>query len=280
MKDFAAIAGSSGSYPNVTAKQSSGAGATDGTALHSDWLTSIFGSFQDLLQRAGLTPSGMNEAYTAETGTLPLGTTATQIRTALHMTIGGRPGDWWFGAYVPISGQRILLAQGQTILIASYPDLVAATYCGNGVNNTAGVPFYKSSDSGGVTRSTSGTYFTLPDARGVTFRGIDTGNTRDPLGSTRGGGTPNGSVELDAMQGHNHILYVDWNTSGGGVTPNVIVIKDSPVTGTGSLGGNNKAFTPSSDTGATEGDGSIGVAVKTSKETRMINLACYIGIRY
>jgi hypothetical protein len=233
------------------------------------WVNSLWGWVQDTVQRAGLTPSGVAEAYTAETGTLPLGTTATQIRTALQMTFGGRPGDWWFGAYTPIANQRILLAQGQTVLIANYKDLVAATYCGDGVNNTAGVPFYKSTDSGGVTRSTSGTYFTIPDARGVTIRGIDTGATRDPLGATRGGGTPNGSIELDAVQGHWHTCDRTINTNPAGF------VNDA----TGFLGTVTKANNTTMYALGPITDGTNGVP-RTSSETRMINLATYIGIRY
>ena len=277
MLDFATGNNVIGTYPSVVAKNVSGAGATDGTALIATWVNNMWGAFQDAMQRAGLTPSGVVEAYAAETGTLPLGTTATQWRTAMQMAYGS-PGELvlWCRSQAPATvGARVLLLQGQTVAIASYKDLVAATYCGDAANNTALVPFYKSTDSGGVTRSTAGTYFTLPDARGVTIRGIDTGATRDPLGATRGGGTPNGSIELDALQGHWHNSY--QTTAGATVQ----------FTATGSLGTLGSVNTlvqirePVVDTGTTEADGSTGnTAPRTSKETRMINMACYIGIRY
>ncbi len=280
MKDFATGNNVNGTYPSVSAKNVSGAGATDGTALIADWVNNLWGFVQDALQRAALTPSGVVEAYAAETGTLPLGTTATQIRTAMQLAYGS-PGELvlWCRSQAPATvGARILLLQGQTITIANYKDLVAATYCGDAANNTANVPFYKSSDSGGVTRSTSGTYFTLPDARGVTIRGIDTGATRDPLGATRGGGTPNGSVELDALQGHWHNFRVNASTGqtggaggyielGGGATNPTTPAVDSNVRA------------PISDGGTTY-ESKVNAAVRLAVETRMINMACYIGIRY
>lgn len=271
MKDFATVANILGTFPTVTAKNASGAGATDGTALVADWVNNIWGAFQDLLQRAGLTPSGVVEGYAAETGTLPLGTTASQIRTAMQMAFGS-PGEYvlWGRSQAPATvGARILLLQGQTIAIASYKDLVAACYCGDGVNNTPGVPFYKSSDSGGVTRSTSGTYFTIPDARGVTLRGVDTGATKDPQGATRGAGTPNGSLQADAFQGHGRFIYEQ--TAGGGSLHAIIA-----------AGYTTSAGTRAADlnvVGPIVTDGSSGTP-RTSTETRMYNLACYIGIRY
>lgn len=262
-----------GSYPNVLAKNTSGAGATDGTALLANWVSNLWGMVQDLMQRAGLTPSGVAEQYAAETGVLPLGTTSTQARTALQMAFGS-PGELvlWCRNQAPATvGARILLLQGQTIAIANYKDLVAATYCGDALNNYAGVPFYKSSDSGGTTRNTAGTYFTLPDARGVTIRGIDIGETRDPQGNHRGGTNPNnypcGSIQLDAMQGHRHVPL-------------------SPANGFFALASgsvNAPSATATSANAATTGDpttdGTNGTP-RTSSESRMINMAAYIGIRY
>jgi hypothetical protein len=268
MRDFATVANIIGTFPSVSAKNASGAGVTDGTALVADWVNNIWGAFQDLLQRAGLTPSGVVEAYAAETGTLPLGTTTSQLRTAMQMAFGS-PGELvlWCRSQAPaMVGARILLLQGQTIAIPSYKDLVAATYCGDGVNNTVGVPFYKSSDSGGVTRATAGTYFTLPDARGVTLRGVDTGATKDPQGATRGGGTPNGSLQADAFQGHKHgERYTGNNSQEGAGFVSHLVSDGDTATGV--------------NTTTPVDDGSSGTP-RTSTETRMYNLACYIGIRY
>ena len=118
MIDFLTSQGTNitGTFPSVAAKNVSGAGATDGTALLANWLNNLWGAFQDTLQRAGLTPSGVAEAYAAETGTLPLGTTATQWRTAMQMAFGS-PGELvlWCRSQAPATvGARILLLQGQT----------------------------------------------------------------------------------------------------------------------------------------------------------------------
>ena len=200
MKYFEATSGNiTGSFPSTVAKQSSGAGAVDGTPLHSDYYNAFWGVWQMLMSRAGLTPSGSVEAYStaavfahATPGQSSMTLANAQIMQAMQFQYGS-PGELvlWCRSQAPATvGARVLLLQGQTILAAGYPDLCNAVYCGDAANNTAGVPFYLSSDSGGVTRSTSGAYLTLPDARGVTIRGIDTGATRDPLGATRGGGTP------------------------------------------------------------------------------------------
>ena len=282
MKDLAGIPNITGAYPSVASKNCSGAGATDGTAAVSDWVNMIWGSFQTIMNRAGLTPSGVLEAWAAENafthaspGEATMRRTSGQILTALQLLFSS-PGELvlWCRSQAPATvGARVLLLQGQTIAVASYPDLCNAVYCGDGANNTAGVPFYLSSDSGGVTRSTSGTYLTLPDARGVTIRGIDTGATRDPLGATRGGGTPNGSIELDALQGHRHTMS-QGTTGSGAITPSSVAFNATPQTFT--FGG---VQDPTTDGGVTY-EGKTNSAPRLAVETRMINMACYIGIRY
>ncbi len=279
-----------GTFPNTAAKNVSGAGATDGTALLANWVQSLWGAFQDLMQRAGLTPSGVAEAYAAETGVLPLGGTGTQFRTAMQMAFGS-PGELvlWCRSQAPATvGARVLLLQGQTITIASAKDLVAATYCGDGVNNTAGVPFYKSSDAGGVTRDIAGTYFTLPDARGVTIRGIDVAAARDPQGATRGAGTPNGSIQQDAFQGWQLGATADATGARNywGSTEQRDYVQ-SPTNNTNFtplnmgtlLQGVSRMLKAVSDGGVTY-EGKVNQAVRVSVETRMINMACYVGIRY
>lgn len=281
MKDFATIPNITGTFPSVTAKNSSGAGATDGTGLVADWVGQFFGAIQSALNRAGLSPSGVLEAWAAENafahgspGEATIKSTANQVRTALQYLHGG-PGELvlWSRSQAPATvGARILLLQGQTIAVASYPDLCNAVYCGDAANNTVGVPFYLSSDNGGVTRSTTGAYLTLPDARGVTIRGVDTGNTRDWGGSTRGGGTPNGSIQGFAMQGHYHTIIANSTGSTGVITP-VASAHD----------GTQLTWAPASMVGITDGltyEAKVNPAIQLASETRMINMATYIGIRY
>ena len=218
MKDFHDITNVLNTFPSVLSKDCSGAGSTDGTPAIAAWVNNFWGMFQTMLNRAGVTPSGTLEAWGAEVafshsspGETTMRRAAGQFLSALQMIHGG-PGELvlWSRSQAPATvGARVLLLQGQTIAVASYPDLCNAVYVGDALNNTAACPFYLSSDSGGVTRATTGTYLTLPDARGVTIRGIDTAQARDPLGNSRGGaaGAANGSIELDAMQGHRHVPY-------------------------------------------------------------------------
>jgi hypothetical protein len=284
MKSFVDIPQVNGTYPNVAAKNCGGAGATDGTPAIQEWVNNFWGHMQTLLNRVGMTPSGVLEAWGAENafshaapGEATMRRTAGQVMTALQMMFSS-PGELvlWCRSQTPATvGARVLLLQGQTIAVASYPDLCNAVYCGDGVNNTAGVPFYLSSDSGGVTRSTTGAYLTLPDARGVTIRGIDTGATRDPLGGTRGGGTPNGSIELDADQYHWHSRkFFTTGTSQKVGNFTTAASSATPIDVPGDYASDAIIA------GGTASDGSSPTTPRTSSETRMINMACYIGIRY
>jgi hypothetical protein len=111
---------------------------------------------------------------------------------------------YWKNGTPASFGDRVLLLQGQVILISDYPLLVAATYCGNASNGTAPA-FYKTSDAGGTTRSTAGTYFVLPDARGLSLKNIGnaTINTR-----TKTGPVSLGEKQEDQAQGHWHDAWV------------------------------------------------------------------------
>jgi len=287
MKSFVDIPQINGVFPSVTAKNCSGAGATDGTPAIQEWVNNFWGHMQNLLNRANMTPSGVLEAWGAENafahatpGEATIRRTAGQVLTALQMMFSS-PGELvlWCRSQAPATvGARVLLLQGQTIAVANYADLCNAVYVGDALNNTAGVPFYLSSDSGGVTRSTTGAYLTLPDARGVTIRGIDTAQARDPLGNSRGGaaGAANGSIEMDALQGHYHlplspaISFADEHPAATGIGYGSATPYENHAATTGS---------PTTDGGITY-EGKVNTAVRLAWETRMINMACYIGIRY
>lgn len=279
MKAWESVGQVTNTFPITIAKPCSGSGATDGTPIMPDTTNNYWGFFQMIMSRAGLTPSGVLEAYTvanafshSSPGQATITLTTAQFLQALQMQFGG-PGTICLYArnQAPATvGERILLLQGQTIATATYPDLCNAVYVGDALNNTAGVPFYLSSDSGGVTRSTTGAYLTLPDARGVTIRGIDTAQARDPLGNSRGGaaGAANGSIELDALQGHFHGMAP-------AATGFVYLVASG---GTGQISAGSTTAT-ALVTGAPATDGTNGTP-RVDKETRMINMACYIGIRY
>lgn len=273
-------------FPTTTAKNSSTGVSVDGTPLLADYLTDHWALLQGMMHRAGtvaMTPSGTVEAYTAVgAGTSGgqgyiIGNPAMQHLQSL-MSHFGMPGEI-VGHFLNTTTQalvRQLTLTGQVVDGFLYPDLVYATWVGAGSNPTAPA-FYTTSDSGGTTRATtgltvngvtSGRYLKLPDLRGYSLRGVDTGNLRDPAGSTRG----LGSAQLDAFQGHIHGVYdgttvrSGWGTgsaaSGGGVS-----IPNTFLTGT-----NYSVSGPIND-------GTNGTP-RTSVETRMVNVNCFFAIRY
>ena len=275
-----------GTFPNTVAKNASGAGATDGTEYVASIVSDLWGFWQDILAQATMTPSGVAEVAAA-TGAAAAGT-AQQKRMALEMKFGA-PGELVFDCIAPGSGtygsqsmawgaaaggpparyqyRRVIACAGQTVAIASYPDLAAAIYCGDANNATADYG-YKSSDAGGATHSTSGTYITLPDFRGLTVRGYDHGQVHDPRGATRGVNGSAGllaSLQQDAFQGHIHLLANNTNSVLTGATYSAA---------TGNAGGAGLVIgDPSADA---HGDGTP----RTSTETRMYNASCNISIRY
>jgi len=194
-----------GTFPATTAKNSSTPGATDGTPLVAAMVNNIWGYFQALMNQAGLTPNGVQEAYNAS-----------QLLTASQLLFGAAPGDLYQSLVQnPATlGVRALILAGQVITIASYPNLVANTYIGDTNNpNTAYQYFYKCSDAVGTTRSTSGTYYQLPDFRGVFLRGLDIGGTRNPNGTS----DFLGNFRSFALQYHGHqFLGTIYAMSGSG----------------------------------------------------------------
>ena len=276
----------SGIFPNTTAINATSAGATNGTPLMAAWVNDLWAFEQTLLYWAGMTPSGVAEASPAS-ATAALGN-AQQKLQALQMAFGA-PGEIVFDVIAPGTGtygtqamawgasaggpptryqyRRVIACAGQTVAIASYPDLAAAIYCGD-ANNASATHCYKSTDSGGVTHSTAGTYITLPDFRGVVPRGKDTGGVHDPLGNTRGGFTGGeiASLQQDAFQGHFHSPTVGTGFLLSGSTGLVI-----PAGGT--------SANSSATTGSPATDGANGTP-RTAPETRMYNFMCNIGVRY
>jgi hypothetical protein len=120
-----------------------------------DWI----GFTQDLLYRAGLTPNGNAEA-----------SGSSQLINALMTGAAQRPGDI-ISTAVPqekMAQNRLLLLAGQIVSITgAYSRMAANIYVGDASNPTAAA-FYKCDASG--TRTTSGSYMKLPDARGLFLR--------------------------------------------------------------------------------------------------------------
>lgn len=190
MIDYAAtFTNYTGSFPNIAAQNVTAPGAGDGTEFVAALVNDIWGRAQALLDYAGLTPDGVQEAPDTA-----------QILTALSKGYGIGPGIgviYWKNGTPAANGDRVILLQGQVITIASYPLLAAAVYVGD-ANNPTAPAFYKTSDAGGTTRSTSGTYMVMPDTRAVSLKGVgnQTINTR-----VKTGPASVGSIIEDTMQG-------------------------------------------------------------------------------
>lgn len=196
MKDYKGSYGSLvvGDWPNTVAKNASGPSASDGTPFTKELIDDIWGGRVDLMVRAGLTPDGVTEANGAS-----------QFVQALHRA-GLGPGIIVQSALnaATLATRRYLPIAGQVITVASYPELVAAVYCGDAANPTA-PGFYRTSDAGGATRSTTGAYMVLPDARGLVIRGLGA-NTKIfcSNGNSYSGGEAIAEQLTDMMFGHRH----------------------------------------------------------------------------
>lgn len=198
-------------FPNTEAVNVSAPGAGDGTEFVALLVNDIWGRAQAIMDYAGLTPDGVMEAP----GTA-------QIIEALCKGLGVGPGMgvmYWKNDTPAALGDRVLLLQGQVILIATYPLLAAAVYCGD-ANNATAPAFYKTSDAGGTTRSTAGTYLVLPDTRGLSLKGVGNATVN---GRTKTGPAALGKVQEDSLQGFKTLIstkgyYIDGlNTGSAGL---------------------------------------------------------------
>jgi len=281
MKDYLATYGANvtGSFPVTAAKNSTTSVSTDGTPFTADGYNDMWPLWMALLDRVAMVPSGSDEAYVAvgsgsASGQGAVVGSATQQKLWSFQRQFSQPGDIiaHFRNATSQSQTRELLLTGQVVDGYLYPDLWYNTWVGAGINNTAPA-FYTTSDSGGTTRATTGLtvngvtggrYLKLPDLRGYGLRGVDTGNLRDPAGSTRG----LGSAQLDAFQDHVHWRN-DLHRNESVITP---------------IGGGNYAFANTgADVGLTSnitGGTRSGVGYRFSTETRMVNVNCYFSIRY
>jgi len=163
-------------WPDTGAVDSSGPLTTDGTefiaAMVNDYM---FGILQSLLDYTGQTPNGTVE-----------GPSNSQYLEG-HRRAFSYPGEIIAAAWnddPATLGIRAIKLIGQGILVANYPLLAAAVYCGDGNNATASA-FFRADNSDGSSRNTAGIYLILPDARGYFIRGLDTAAGVDPDGASR-----------------------------------------------------------------------------------------------
>ncbi|RPI78154.1 MAG: hypothetical protein EHM45_06500 [Desulfobacteraceae bacterium] len=190
MIDYAAeFVNYTGAFPDIEAVNVSAPGAGDGTEFIAAMVNDIWGRAQALMNYAGLSPDGVTEAD----GTA-------QILDAIAQGYGVGPGIgviYWKNDTPAVWGDRVLLFQGQEILIATYARLFAAVYCGDATNATA--PAFYATNGAGVrtTPGAGGTHFVIPDARGLSLKNIGDATISARV---KTGPVSLGSVQEDQMQ--------------------------------------------------------------------------------
>ena len=288
MKDFSTLDNTSGAFPDVLATNSSGPTLRDGTPVNANLVNDIWGAFQAILNTAGTTPSGSVDS-----------SSASDLLDSIRK-VAGAPGELVFHGAPDDSSldANVLPLKGQVVTIASYPDLVAATYIGDANNsNTAFTGgLYKTSDAAGTTRDTAGPYFVLPDCRGYFLRALSGSATgrdvgRDAIGVSTGFDYNNmaGWLESESPGSHKHDV-VESADANGLDQEQYWLFTSYP----GSVDGGFATVTPESrflyKEGTTSYDletaiGKNGVTGSTydsdfTKEVRPANVAFQLGIRY
>jgi hypothetical protein len=264
VKDYATIANTLGAFPDVTGKDASGGGATDGTPYIRQVIDDLWGFSQAIMDAASLTPDGVTEVHDASQ------------RLEGIRRISGYPGEvvpWMGEAADPgAGGIRLLPLNGQGVLRASYTELDTVVYVGDGDNPTAPA-FYHADDAGGTIRNTTGIYLILPDLRGYFLRGLDPSATIDPDGASR----EIGDSQDDDVLEHGHDTC---DLSTGTVAPTFpqaafFQLEDIALTGAFDIDvfvGQDTPFEITFDIN--------GVTVADGNESRPYNSACRWCIRY
>jgi hypothetical protein len=172
MKDYKTLYGSLvlGDWPNTTAKNASGPGASDGTPFTAEFVNDLWGSRENLLSRAGLTPNGVTEAVGGSQFVEALKRGA-GLPVGLVLDSAKNPVDLALCRLLPLSGQIIDISPS-----SPYSELGAATYVGDANNGNPEIDgFYKCDEQGN--RATTGGYMRLPRMDGL-FRRATGSQTR------------------------------------------------------------------------------------------------------
>jgi len=247
------------SYPDNAAVNATGPTETDGTEFVKIMVDNyMFGPQQALLNYAGLSPNGISE----EDGN-------SQTLESLQKAFS-HPGELvtWFGNSDPGAlGLRVLLLQGQGVLVANYPELTTAVYTGDGTNATAGA-FFRADDAAGTIRNIAGAFLIMAEARGAVIRGLDDTALIDIDGA---GTRLPGDFQDDAFQGHYH------NFSQNGAPAAIYNL----VSNAGSFGGITVGTTATGNTLGIHGPSTgIDGTPRTTDQTRMKNISAHLAIRY
>lgn len=276
MLDYSSFPNTIGSFPSVSGKSSTTPTSGDGTPFSTSFIDDLWGANQALMDRAALTPDGSSE------------TAAASQRMTAMLRCFGAPGEvvMWGSMSDPAdSGLRLLLLEGSVVEVSDYPDLVAATWIGASDNNAVhalGGGFVKTSDSDGLNPSPTGTYFKLPDTRGMFPRGLDNGAGHDPDSAYR----VIGNRQMDMMVQHEHKVAA-WTSpstnyqayrfenclSNGGSAKDGLALD----AGTGTFIADTRITVP--ETRLSDYNGTYSTALWGS-ETRPMNFAIRFAVRY
>ena len=251
-------------FPNTRSINASGPSAVDGTEFVKLMIDDLWGRTQALMDYAGLTPDSVTESPANS-----------QHIESIQKGFAVGPGigvTWWKNSDPGVTGDRVLLLNGQGILIASFDALVTACYVGDGNNATASA-FFKADDAAGTIRNTAGIWFILPDLRGFALRGLDLGGGVDPDGASR----DVGSVQLDAFQEHIH--YSGVGAAGGGSSIYGGTANDVPGLAANRVDETTAAVTTQAFTSIAKDDTVIDTP-RTAIESRMVNIATRFGITF
>jgi hypothetical protein len=243
-------------FPDTLAVNVSAPGAGDGTEFVALMVNDIWGRAMALLNYAAMTPDGVTEAD----GTA-------QFLDALSHGYGIGPGigvTYWKNDTPAVHGDRVLLLQGQEILIATYALLFAVVYCGDASNATA--PAFYATNGAGVrtTPGAGGTHFVLPDSRGLSLKNIGNATVNARV---KTGPVALGEEQEDQGQDHYHQLI------------NGAAVNIGTDTAGAALGNLNGAFNNASKIGASTTDGVHG-AVRAGDNFRDSTLGTNYGITY
>jgi hypothetical protein len=178
------------SFPNTAGVNVSAPSAGDGTEFKALLINDHWGARQALMDYAGLSPNGSSESATNSQFLTALKNALSPVGMVIMSHAKNDPATL---------GQRLLELNGQGILRANYTELDSVCYVGDGRNSSAEY-YYRATDSGGSSRSTTGAYLILPDMRGIFARGYDPTGVQDPGGTTRG--FPD--FQYFALQDHHH----------------------------------------------------------------------------
>lgn len=244
-------------FPNTKAVNVTTPGAGDGTEFIAAGVNDSWGFHQALMDYAGLTPDSVGEAP----GT-------SQMVEAMRRSFGA-PGEvvLWHGQADPATlNLRLLILQGQTVLMANYPLLDAACYVGDTNNSDLNYKGYvHTSDIGGTIRDTAGPYLLLPECRGLALRGWDPTGIHDEFGATR----KFPDRQWHALEVHEHEIQ-------SGTSGDYAKVMDYDLHG----GGNDTIEMLPGDTGDRLRATAVEDTSSSNLETRMKNYSVKICVRY